>query len=120
MPSLDADCRLTYTISHEAWYFTAAAALSGDEQPHLNVHSSAEDGGVAWEFRIREGGLKSIPSTQIVMFDDAYAALTQVPELFAALAAERPRDVAAVIAILDRLGAQDITERTDPVAKATR
>jgi hypothetical protein len=99
-----------YTVTSEAWWFR------GGEAPNVMVAASAkgQGGGVAWEFSIDEIELGGKPVTQVKVFDDAYAAFTQIPEFFAALADEAPATVAAVVALLDQLGAIDETDRVGP------
>lgn len=111
---LPEDCFLAYVVQHEAWYYepNRAAGVSGGRS--LNISASSRGGGVAWEFSVEEhphngGGVK------ISMFDDAFPALVQVPEFFAALNGDEvPESVTAVRAILDRIGAADTTERVNP------
>lgn len=113
---LPEDCTLTYIISNEAWYTQAA------ERAGLWVHASADGGGVAWEFGVEEFDLNG-PTVQVKLFSDAFAAFTQIPEFFAALAelhdtehGNRAPNVTLgdVRRILDRLGATDRTERVNP------
>ena len=104
---------LAYTVWHEAWWFSTAAA--GDP-PSVMIAASAkgEGGGVAWEFPVEEIELGGKPVTRAKIFDDSYAAFTQVPELFAALADGGGTTLTAVIELLDMLGAVDETERVSP------
>jgi len=51
------------------------------------------------------------------VFDDAYAAFTQVPELFAALADGAGTTLAGARSLLDMLGAVDETEHVSPYAE---
>jgi hypothetical protein len=100
---------LTYTVMHEAWF---KSVLDGER--YLMVHASARGGGCHWEFQVVEGEISPHPSTRVKIFDDAYAAFTQIPEFFAALTAEAPGTLDGVRAILDRLGAVDETQREKP------
>jgi hypothetical protein len=111
------DCHLAYIVSHEAWYWDASRAPG--ENPHLSVSASGKGsgGGVAWEFDIEEMELGGKPVTRVKVFDDAYAAFAQVPELFAALADGGGTTLAAVRDLLDMLGAVDETERVSPYAE---
>lgn len=118
MPDLAPDCYLSYTINHEAWYWDAVADRYGN-QHSVMVHSTSTGGGVDWEFSIEEVDLGSVRAVRAGIFDDAFKAFTQVPELFARLASEAPKDVAGVVAILDQLGAVDVTERVSPYATNT-
>ncbi len=100
--------RLAYTILREAWYADAAR----DEPARINIAASVPGDGVAWEFLVveyREG-------LRVEIFDDAWPAFAQVPELFAALAAAGTPTLNDVTVLLDRLGAVDETARTSPYA----
>ncbi|MDQ0376530.1 hypothetical protein [Amycolatopsis thermophila] len=105
------DCLLTYFVQQEAWF--ADAAYAG-EVPAINISASADTGrdGVKWDFTVQEHHLAGRPALQVSLFDDAFAAFTDVPELFAALAAEQPRTLDQLRNLLDRLGAVDVTRRT--------
>jgi len=118
--NLPSDCHLAYIVWQEAWYSQASASLN--EHPHLMVSASARGsgGGVAWEFQIDGYELGGSPVTRVKMFEDSYAALTDIPEFFAALAEERPVTLDQVRAILDSLGAVDETERVSPYPEHQR
>lgn len=106
------DCTFTYIVSHEAWY--SAAAHRGDRR-HVLIQAAAKDGGVAWEFQVEAyDDLGGHPALRLMMFDDSWDAFVHVPELFAALQAERPTTLPALRALLDQLGATDITDRETP------
>lgn len=111
--NLPDDTHLAYIVSHEAWYWDASRVPG--ENPHLNVSASAKGsgGGVAWEFEVEEVTLDK-PTARIKIFEDAFAAFTQVPELFAALADGDGSTLAGVRNLLDMLGAVDETERVSP------
>jgi hypothetical protein len=112
--NLPDDTHLAYIVSHEAWYYR------GDGKPSLSVSASANGGGVAWEFEIEEMELGGKPVTRVKVFDDAYAAFAQVPELFAALADGAGTTLTACRGLLDMLGAADETGRTGPRGEAPR
>lgn len=105
---LPEDCRLTFTISDEAWYYTD---LTG-RGPEIYVHASAAGGGVAWEFSIHQ---VSTIGVRADIFDETWPAFVQVPELFAALAKMGGAATLHQVrtALLD-LGAEDITRRDRP------
>lgn len=107
--NLPNDTRLAYIVCQEAWY---AKAPGNDRGPELNITASARDGGVAWEFSVKEKVLGRRPVAYLKMFDDAFDAFEQVPEFFRALA-KRGHDVtlAEIRSILDSLGAVDETAR---------
>ena len=115
------DSRLSYIISHEAHY---KSVVDGRE---INVHREAltEDGehdGVYWEFGFKWHDFDSHgTAVQLKMFDDAWQAFTEVPELFAALSARHTgpdgtvsMPPAAVAALLDEHGFTDMTPRERP------
>lgn len=109
---LDEDCTLNYIITHEAWYWMP------DRQHRRCVRVGSDDvvgGGCAWEFMIEEHVFSPSQSAlRVGLFDDAWQAFDQVPELFAALAADRPQTFDALRIVLDRIGAHDATEREQP------
>ena len=105
---LPEDSRLAYIVSHEAWY----ARSMPDGQPEMSVMAAADGGGVAWEFTVEEVELgPPRPALRIKVFDDAFAAFTQIPEFFAALATGDYTTLDAVRSLLDGLGAADDTDR---------
>ena len=122
--ALPEDTHLAYTVTHEAWY----ARSLPDDRREINIAASAGPGvGVAWDFTVEEVNLGSHgPAIRVKIFDDAFAAFTQIPEFFAALASEGVADLRDVCAVLDGMGAVDETERrgphgvTRPVATAER
>ena len=100
-----------YTVTHEAWY----ARSLPDDRRELNISASAlgASGGVAWEFTVEEVDLGShgLP-IRVKVFDDAFAAFAQIPEFFAALAANDIDTLDKVTLLLQHLGAVDETQRT--------
>ncbi|MBF6326514.1 hypothetical protein IU451_28860 [Nocardia cyriacigeorgica] len=63
--------------------------------------------------------MRGRPSVHAVVFEDAFKAFAQVPELFALLAELEPTSIQTVIMILDQLGAVDVTRRVNPHASTT-
>ena len=118
---LPEDCHLAYIVTHEAWYANAMP----DRQPEIYVTATTEDDGSAWEFGIREADFENrgVHPISVHVFDDAFAAFAQIPEFFAALAAEEVTTLGGVRTLLANLGAADETERKgaggDLPAKAT-
>lgn len=112
------DCRFEYIVNHEAWYYlpkTDTARAGGSTGRELNIRSAATGGGVAWEFMIQEYSFGNHPdAVRVCIFDDAFAAFTEIPEFFTALRDEHPTTLAAVRSILDRVGAVDATARETP------
>ncbi len=107
------DCVFAYTVSGEAWY--SDAADRGEPNPYLMVQAAAREGGVAWEFKVTEHRFNDkSQATRVEMFDDSYIAWTEIPEFFSALIEGRPETLGEVRAILNGLGAQDITQRIRP------
>ncbi len=67
-----------------------------------------------WEFLVEEHHLSG-RALCVYLFDSAWPAFAQIPEFFEALSGEdAPRTLADVRAVLDRLGATDVTARTRP------
>lgn len=105
---------LTYFVHHEAWYAHVPGAPR--TEPHLVVCGGSADDSGAWEFRVSEHGING-GTVKVSVFADAFAAFRQIPEFFAALATQSPRTLSAVCALLDSLGARDITARTERGAR---
>lgn len=95
---------LRYTIIHEAWYRHVTESIE------IVVGRYDPDGGCYWEFTVRKVGDIGV---RVDVFDDAWAAFTEIPEFFARLAAiGRRATLDDVRGILDGLGSQDATQRT--------
>lgn len=109
---LPEDCRLAYVVGAEAWY----ARSDPSSRPYVSVMAAADGGGAAWEFQVEERDDVRPGTVQVQAFDDAFDAFVQVPEFFAALAEQQPSSLAAVVAILNELGARDDTQRANPYA----
>jgi hypothetical protein len=82
----------------------------------VGIAASAEGAGgpPAWEFRVEEATFTDSSGRRPIcvrLFDDAFAALAQIPEFFAALADGSAKDLQAVRDLLDRMGAVDETQR---------
>lgn len=108
--SLSTGDRLTYIATGEAWY---AESLTDEDRATIIISTdsdSAEHGD--WEFTIGQAPkLANPPALRMEMYDDSFRAFTEAPELFTALAAERPTALEALRGLLDKLGALDITPR---------
>lgn len=105
---IDDDCTWTYIVNSETYY----AGGFANEDPSIGIHAHADGGGVKWEFKISERD--NSRAARLEMFFDAFAAFTDIPEFFKALADEEPATLVNVREILDRLGADDRTERVAP------
>jgi hypothetical protein len=104
--NLSPDCTLGYIVGHEAWYWMP------DRGRKRYIRVGSDHDGCDWEFMIEEYVFSSRESAlRVCLFGDSWQAFEQVPELFAALAADRPRDFDELRTVLDRIGAKDITER---------
>jgi hypothetical protein len=118
---LDADCYLTFNVNHQEHYYETLKAAGAASGRSVNVHSTSHGGGVAWEFAIEEVEIeKGRMCTRARIFDGAYPAFTQVPELFRVLARQRPHRIEDVVAILLGVGAMDTTTRTDPAEEGAQ
>lgn len=102
--------RLTYVLIHEIHVPTRWFRRRAPIRPAVTVcvHDHTDN----WEFTIEDAADAGQPGTRLLMFDDAYPALNAIPNLFQSLAREQPRTIAEVVALLDRIGAVDVTFRT--------
>lgn len=105
--------RLAYIISHEAWYARYPDIV---RNPDINIMAAHKDGGVAWEFTVEEIELGGRPVIRVKVFDDAFAAFTQIPEFFTRLATGATTTLDDVRELLDCMGAADETKRRNPHA----
>src|ERR1051325_118731 len=109
MPTLKAEpgYRYSYIASHETWY------ADRTRKPALNIVKRAVDGGCAWEFNVVEHAGIGVRAD---IFDDAWTAFTEIPELFAELARAGHRTMLTEVReILNDLGFEDATERVKPI-----
>ncbi|WP_328344728.1 hypothetical protein [Micromonospora sp. NBC_00421] len=104
----------TYTVAHEAWWWPARR--KADPLPTLMVAKAADGGGCAWEFAVVHKQFTAVDQAaiQVRVFNDGFAAYTEMAPFFAALADQQPTTLDGVRAILDGLGVVDATERTNP------
>jgi len=115
MCQLPDDTHLAYVVSHEAWYGESHIV----RRPQIIIAASAEGsgGGVRWEFTVEEVDLASDGKPiRVRVFDDAFAAFSEIPEFFAALHGEGVSTLDHVRTVLDSLGAVDETARKSPAA----
>lgn len=101
---------LTYSIGTDTWYWEALA----EEHPMIWIAAPG------WEFEVQEHDLNGELTLRLLMFDEDFAAFTQIPELFTALSAQRPSTLAELRVLLDGIGARDVTPRQSPHAESTR
>lgn len=115
--ALPADCFLAYYVHHEARY----AAVPGvpQSEPHPMVAAQSTGGGCAWEFKVSEHDIAGT-TVKVSVFADAFEAFVQIPGFFAALVEQKPSTLAEVRALLDSLGARDVTARTRGVPVTAR
>jgi hypothetical protein len=107
---------LAYTVFHESWYAEVPGTV---REPSIGIAASAEGagGGVAWEFAVEEASFTDKSGQHPIsvrLFDDAFVAIAQIPEFFAALATGSVTSLRAVCDLLDGMGAVDETKREDP------
>jgi len=104
--------------THLAYYDYRATWYPSREQA-IDISASAGPGeGGAWDFTVTEKNLGTHGTAiKVEIFEDAFAAFTQIPGFFAALAtmASYP-DLDTVILLLKSLGAADETAREAPAA----
>lgn len=103
---------LAYIVWQEAWW----GRVTYRDDPRVQIMAAHPDGGVAWEFAVEAVDLGSnARALRLQIFDDAFAALADIPELFARLATGHPLTLEGVILILRDLGAVDETPRENPM-----
>jgi len=109
--------RRTYVVYGEAWYARGTSSLERNVTEEVTVSREGEDG---WEFLVTWHDLSRgrPPFARVEIFDDAWAAFAEVPELFADLATAAASvgdgpslTVAEVRILLERLGFVDTTAR---------
>lgn len=112
---------LAYDVRHEAWYWITTNTIreAAGQRHGIVVMASANGagGGVAWEFSIEDHAdlQPPHPTLRLLMFDDSWAAFTQMPEFFGGLTELGPNvPLTQVRELLDQLGAIDETARTSP------
>lgn len=101
------DATLTYTVNGEAWY---AKSLSADDRASLDIGADTEPGAGYWEFIVTELDLGGW-GIRLTIHGENFDAFADIPEFFEALRVEEPTRLAGVRAILNRLGAVDVTAR---------
>jgi hypothetical protein len=105
------DYLLTYVYGPESWL----RRLPGMAGTIIIAMVPTDRRGVRWEIAIhRDDDTGPEPSVRLEMYAEEFRAYAEVPELFAALAAEAPRTLEAVRLMLDRLGVVDDTPRVGP------
>ena len=105
---------LFYTVNTESWCWETIRRT--DPRPELNIVKIARNGsGCEWEFTVVSNAPDGVAQyTKVCVFEDAFAAYTEMAPFFAALADRRPTTLDGVRAILDELGVVDATERVRP------
>jgi hypothetical protein len=103
--------KLSYIIEHDEPGRARDCEAAG-ERPGILI--SGESG---WEFRVEPFEAASYDgnvtrATKIVIFSDAYTAFTEIRDFFSLLAAYPHTTLHDVQALLDALGAADVTRRT--------
>ena len=98
--------RLAYEVTAEAWY----SRIPGTRRDAPQIRISLKGPSRLWDFTVEVTGYNS-PVLRLTMLQDAYPALTQVPEFFAGLQQVSRGSLAEVRSLLDWLGAEDETER---------
>jgi hypothetical protein len=116
-----AKARRQYVVGHEAWYWGSRPNKANVAEVSIEGGSGAE----AWEIvclwrHIHSSGP---PSMKVEVFQDAFAAFEEVPELFAKLATmcnkhPQPKDV--ILAVLEALDFEDVTDREMSLADMQR
>jgi len=108
-----------YAVNTEAWWWDAS--VSADMRATLTVAKATHDArGCEWEFTIVRHDFSDGSHIKVSMFDDVFAAFSEMAPFFAALADRKPTTLDGVRAILDGLGVVDATERVNPNVTADR
>lgn len=105
-----------YSYDPEAWYWPAVAS-DPRTVPDIVIKARYAGDGVEWEFvewefMVEDDGSGEVRLSRCLSREDLELPRAQVPELFAAMAELRPRTLEEVRALLDLLGAADVTKRT--------
>lgn len=113
--------KIGYSIQNEAWHYEKLKTVLNDRHVYEIVVMinpgllEGESGGIDAEFMIRWYSLRGKATPQIQPWADSWRFLPQLTDLFAELAQlDIHATPADVIAVLDRIGAVDITQRTSP------
>jgi hypothetical protein len=119
--------QLCFTVYHEAWYWKTAGLPNVVYEIGVHrqyVEPDADAGCIEWEFTLRwetyGSEVRPRPHLGVQIFDDAFEAFADVPQLFTELAkvgvnAGEPSPEPHVIEeILMTLGFEDITPREWP------
>lgn len=106
--------RMAFIVSHEAWYWKAGQRPEIAQE--IQMGDYPEGGGTYGEFSVRWHDIGRSPAPRLEVFSDAMEVFAGVaPDLVPRLAAlgdrYSPEDV---VQILDDLGWEDDTPRTDP------
>lgn len=109
---IDDDCTFSYVNDSESWYSKVEGVPLGN--PGVYVSARRDSGGSKWEFFARVAGFGR--GISLTIYDDAFTAFTDIPGFFAGLSANPPETLAALVFLLDHMGAQDVTERVEPRA----
>jgi hypothetical protein len=100
---------LAYACLHEIRLANSAPEIS------VSASMRGNGGGGRWEFGVKEFDLGG-PCIRVHVYDESFAAFTELPEFFARLAAEEIDTIAGVLVLLNKLGAVDETPRVAPSA----
>lgn len=104
---------LAYIVVVETYYYQRLG--NPDKRPpSINIFAS-RGGGVSWEFSVTDHTARlGQRALKVEIFDDAWAAFADLPELFVAMADGEIESLDELRTLLDRLGAVDQTPRIDP------
>jgi hypothetical protein len=107
---LPGGAHLAYSCLHEI-----RARPGVPAEVYVFASKKGDGGGSRWGFSIIEKDLAG-PAIKVEVFEDAFAAFTEIPQFFVALARNQPNHMATVYALLRASGAVDETPRVDPSA----
>ena len=114
-PQLPAGTHLAYVVDHHSWWWPLQPVHERQCAVMIMASGRGSGGGIAWEFAVTEHTLlQPTPYLRLGMFDHAWPAFTQIPDLFTALAAGSIRNLDALCRLLDEMGAINETDTVNP------
>jgi hypothetical protein len=102
-----------YFLNSEAYFHDA---LGEDDKLSIDVHPVEGYDGESWEFYAHMVDIDSSPCLELEFYHDSVQAFADRPDLFVAIAAAKPNTLDEFRAVLDSVGARDVTTRTRPTS----
>lgn len=104
---------LKFILTHEAWYYSPSLSAVNPGTTGREIFLQAYGPGFLYEFVVVEFKF----GLRVCVFDDAWSAFTDFPELFKALLPDRSgrtKSLEELVKCLHDMGFEDITQRTMP------